>query len=253
MTSYTFIDAVKAELIKSKRTYNLTMMCLLPLLCTGIISWYFVNYQKVAGTQAWNMYITRITMMYYLMYPLIIALTAYSISNIEHKNNMFKQFYTFPMSRFTLYMSKVVVLTFWITCSLILAFVFAWLGGMLVSVLSDDLDFGAFMQFEVYVALLLRYFITLMALASIHFLISIYWNNLILSLGSAIFLSIVGTFMAMAGSGAAFPYSNLMRSNLYFTLKQGVPVLDEATLWCMGYTILFFALGYFMMGRKQIK
>lgn len=249
----TLVDTVKAELIKTKRTYNLLIMCVLPALCTMAVSWYFIKYQAVQGAEAWNMFITRVATMFYLMYPLMIAVIAYSISQIEYKNNTFKQFYTFPVSRFMLYVSKVIVLALWITASLLTAFVLVWLGGHFVSLFSEKLAFGSFVSANLLAVLLVRYFFTLMALASIHFLISIYWNKLILSLGSAIFLSIIGSFVAFSESGAAFPYSNLLRSNLLFTMKQSTVVFDAATLWCAGYTLLFFALGYLLMGRKQIK
>ncbi len=118
-----FIDVLRAEIVKTKRTWNFSLFLLLPIVITTIVFSYYIKElieQDGHGSiNIWIHYSRIFLQFYYLFYPILAASIAFSLSNIEHRNNGFKQIFTFPIKKFYIYFSKVVLLLFWTFCSLL--------------------------------------------------------------------------------------------------------------------------------------
>ena len=251
-----FIDILKAEIYKTKHTWNFTIMLLLPVVITTIMLSYNVkelmNVEvKVAEINPWGNYIKVFLQFYGILYPLLVAIIAFSLSNIEHKNHGFKQLFTFPTSKFNLYFSKVLILLLWIVSSLILAYSLLIISGNILGYMYPQLGFQNFDMNIVVLVYFVKCLITLVSIVAIHFFLSIYWDNFIVSVGSASFLVIFGMIVNNWEYSYIIPYSNHLKA---FTAvaKNSKDVFTIEIFWSIGYSILFFIGGYLIMIRKSI-
>lgn len=252
-----FIDILKAEILKTKRTRNFTIVLLFPIVITLLIFGYYVKEligqgSSGGGGNPWMNYSRVFFQFYTFFYPLLAALIAFSLSNIEHKNLGFKQIFTFPASKFSIYFSKVIILLFWIFCSLLLAYSLLMLSGNLLSTFFPEVGFQDYDLSQTIQAFFTRIFFSLVAIISIHFFLSIYWGNFIISVGSACFLVVFGLVVGNWKYSYTIPYCNLLKAFQDFN-KGSTVVFSQEIIWSIIYSIVFFALGYLMIIKKSIK
>lgn len=250
-----FVDILNAEIAKTKRTWNFTLALLLPAVITLLIFGYFARGLVKAGGSciySWVNYSRWFLQLYDFLYPLLAAILAFSLSNIEHRNHGFKLIFTLPADKFSIYFSKVLILIFWMFCSLLLAYSLLMLSGNALSWLFPNADFQDFQINHVIMVYFLRAFLTLICIIAIHFFLSIYWDNFIISVGSACFLVIFGMIIDNWKYSYLIPYSNMVKATNHFFMN-GTEVFGREILWSIGGAMLFFTGGFFMMKRKSIK
>lgn len=251
-----FTYVLSAEILKTKRTWNLALVLLLPSIISIIVFGYYLKQimgqELTGGNNAWISYSRIFFQFYSFLYPLLVAIVAFSLSNIEHKNNGFKQLFTFPVHKSYIYFSKVIILTFWILSSLLLAYSLMMLSGNILSVLFPQIGFQNYDVNSVIITFFIRIFITLISLVSIHFFMSIYWDNFIISVGSATFLVIFGMLIYKWKYSFLIPYCNIQNAFMHF-FRNGTQVFSEDILWSIAYSIVFFMGGYLIMIKKSIK
>ncbi len=251
-----FVDVLSAEIIKTKRTWNFSLVLLFPVIVTTIVFGYYIKNllgeESGVGSNSWIMYSRVFFQFYYLLYPLLAATIAFSLSNIEHRNNGFKQIFTFPTNKFSIYFSKVFILLFWMFCSLLLAYSLLVLSGNGLSYLFPQAGFQDYNINHSIITFFLRIFLTLISIISIHFFLSIYWDNFIISVGSACFLVIFGLVVNKWEYSYLIPYCNLQKAFIHF-FQSGTEIFSKEILWSIGYSIIFFTGGYLIMIKKSIK
>jgi hypothetical protein len=97
-------DVLAAEIIKTKRTWNFPLVLLFPVIVTIIVFVYYtknlLGYETTGNNYTWIIYSQTFFQFYFIIYPLLAALIAFSLSNIEHRNNGLKQIFTFPTFKF---------------------------------------------------------------------------------------------------------------------------------------------------------
>lgn len=250
-----FVDVLNAEIAKTKRTWNFSLSVLFPVIVTAIIGGYFVKELLKAngvGSNMWFSYSRWFTQFYYFLYPLLAASISFSLSSIEHRNNGFKQIFTFPTSKFSIYFGKVTLLVFWMFCSVLLAYSLLVLSGNALSWLFPQAGFQDYNISRIILVFFLRTFLTLISIISIHFFLSIYWDNFIISVGSACFFVVFGMIINNWEYSYLIPYCNLPKASAHFFLGD-TEVFSKDILWSLGYSILFFWGGYFIMVKKSVK
>lgn len=251
-----FVDILSAEIIKTKRTWNFSLFLLFPIVVTAIVfGYYFKNLLEQGnggGINIWMNYSRSFSQFYYLFYPILAALVSFSVSNIEHRNNGFKQIFTFPINKFYIYFSKLVLLLFWTFCSVLLAYSLLIISGNLLSYLFPEAGFQNYDINNIIVSFFLRIFITLISIIAIHFFLSIYWDNFIISVGSASFMVIFGLIVYRWEYSYLIPYCNLIKGAIHFA-KGGTEIFSKEILWSIVYSIIFFLGGYLIMIKKSIK
>ncbi len=251
-----FVDVLNAEILKTKRTWNFSLLLLFPVVVTIIVFGYYIKNllgeEQVEGSNIWMHYSRIFFQFYYLLYPLLAALISFSLSNIEHKNNGFKQVFTFPANKFLFYLSKVFILLFWSFSSLLLAYSLLVLSGNGLSYLFPQAGFQDYSINPMIITFFIRIFLTLISIISIHFFLSMYWNNFIVSVGSACFLVIFGFIVNRWEYSYLIPYSNLQKALIHF-FKGGTEIFSKEILWSIVYSIVFFFGGYFIMVKKSIR
>jgi|GEM_PF-3529635 len=251
-----FIDVLSAEILKTKRTWNFSLVLMFPIIVTSIIFGYYVKNllggDNIGQSNLWMTYCREFFQFYYLLYPLLAALIAFSLSNIEHRNNGFKQVFTFPVNRYSIYFGKICILLFWMLCSLLLAYSLLIISGNGLGYLFPQAGFQNYDINNIIITFFLRIFITLASIISIHYFLSIYWDNFIISVGSACFLVIFGLVVSRWEYSYLIPYCNLVKAFTHF-FQSGTEVFSKEILWSIGYSVVFFFSGYLIMIKKSIK
>ena len=251
-----FANIFSAELYKTRRTGNLLLALLIPLACTLLMFGYFIfrgatNPVLKEGADVWDTYSQMILALFVLMYPLFASVLAFSISNVEHKNRGLKQIFTLPAQKFNLYFSKVLIQLLWMLFSLLFALGLLYGTGALLDVFFPVLQIEQAGSFGLIGSFLLKTYVTLAAIVAIHFFVSIYWNNFVVSVGSACFLVVIGLAMANWEYGFILPYTHIVAG--MSDLEAGdTSIFTTEVFWSLGYAVVFFAVGYWMMLKKSI-
>lgn len=251
-----FTNIFSAELYKTRRTGNLLLAMLIPFACTMMMFGYFTfrgtsNPALTEGADAWRTYSQMILALFVLMYPLFASVLAFSISNVEHKNRGLKQIFTLPAQKSSLYFSKVLIQLLWMFMSLAFALGLLYGTGALLDVFFPALEMQLNGSFAEIGSFLLKTYLTLTAIVAIHFFVSIYWNNFVISVGSACFFVVVGLIMGSWEYSYILPYSHIVTHMSALELREST-VFTTEVFWSLGYALVFFAVGFWMMLRKSI-
>ena len=186
-----------SELQKTKNTWGLTLSLLGPLGVTIImlIAWIDNGPDATNTVSPWIDYVRFTYNFYFFLYPLFAALVAFMLSNVEHKNRGFKQLFTLPAAKSHFYFSKVMILMFWIACSLLFALGLLLVSGKLLSLIYPNYGFQEYQPTMAMLIFPLRMYISLLSIIAIHFFMSLYWDNFMVAVGSAVFLLILGMIL----------------------------------------------------------
>jgi hypothetical protein len=249
-----FDKVLKAEFQKTKNSWGLTLSLLGPFAVVLIMTIAFIDRAGNASNDVnpWINYSKLIFQFFFFLYPLFAALVAFLLSNIEHKNRGFKQIFTLPAPKFYFYSSKVFILLFWIFCSLAFAGIALYLGGQFLGLVVPAYGFQEYASLTAGYVFLVRMYISLLSIIAIHFFMSLYWDNFIVSVGSAVFLLVLG--MIMYGNwkyAYLFPYTYTIQHFMKF--NQGETQIWTRESWIsLIYAITFFSAGYFLISKKNI-
>lgn len=251
-----FTKILAADFYKTRRTGNLLLAFSVTGLSTLFVFAYFAykgatNPVLNEGADAWMAYVKMILALYVLLLPLFAAVLSFSMSNVEHKNRGLKQIFTLPAPKSSLYFSKITLLLGWVLFTLVLALFLLYSSGGVIGALFPELGMDQTGSFALIAAFLFKAFASLSAVVAIHFFISIYWNNLVVSIGSACFFVVIGLGLASWEYAFAFPYAAIPQA--MNSLEVGVTdLMSREVIWSLGYALVFFGVGYRMMLRKSI-
>lgn len=253
-TPISFTQVLKAEFQKTKNSWGLTLSLLGPLAVLLIMTIGFISQADTATneTNPWIDFAKFTFQFFFFLYPLFAALVAFLLSNIEHKNRGFKQIFTLPAPKFYFYGSKVLILLFWILSSLVFAGILLYFCGQLLGWIVPAYGFHEYSIVPATYVFLVRLYITLISIIAIHFFLSLYWDNFIVAVGSAVFLLITGLIMYGNWKYAyLFPYSFPIQH--WMEYNQGNTQVWNRESWIsLIYTITFFSAGYLLISRKNI-
>ena len=249
-----FGKVLLSEIQKTKNTWGLTLSLLGPLGVTIIMFLAYVNNAENASNAVnpWLNYGRYTYNFYFLLYPLFAALVAFLLSNVEHKNRGFKHLFTLPSSKANFYISKMLILLFWIGCSLIFATGILLLSGNLLGLIFPAYGFQEYQITNALLIFPIRMYISLLSIMAIHFFMSLYWDNFIISVGSSVFLLVLGLVVFGTWKYAyLFPYSFPLQH--WMEAGQGhTKIITRETWVSLTYALLFFSGGYLLMARKDI-
>lgn len=186
--------------------------------------------------------------------PMACILSTSLITQIEYRNNAWKQVRTLPLSSLTLYLGKLTVIL-----ALIVEFFALFVGAIYLSavipcVLNNvpyphaALPVGAFLGETV------RYLIACLPIVAAEYLLSLQFENFLVPLGVG-FMTWVGALAALSCRyGYLIPYSYSMMIYLQTNPKSRVPVSQMPLTWlAIPYAIGFAAVGYWLFVRKAAK
>ncbi len=247
------------EVFKLKRTSVCWIVFLFPILVTALFVLVYVHkagkltVEDTSGMTLWFLYAQNFFQFFVFFFPMLAALTAFSLVNVEDKNNGWKLMYTQPVNKHYFYFSKVILLYLMLLISIGLGYVLLLVSGWSLSQMYPQLNFSDIGEAAKFLAsIFFKHFTAIASIATIHFLLALCWNNFVLCVGSACFLTILGMITMKWKYAYLFPYTNssfifndLANSDItWFPKYVWIDVL-----WVVGVIIA----GYFVVKYKQTK
>lgn len=257
MQTPTFFDVLYGEALKTKGTWGLTLSLLGPMGVTALIVLYSIKesqHLEASTSNLWFQLGRYHFNFFFLLYPLFTALIAFLISNVEHRAKGFKQLFVLPAPKFYFYFSKWLLLMGWLAASLLLATGLVYGSGYFLELLFPSSPFDQFAPDNALWLFMRNLGIALLAVLAIHYFLSIYFDNFIISIGAACFLLITGMVGTSWEYGHWIPYTYFSRLFIeYVSSGEGI-MFGTREMWIsLGYVLLFFAGGYWLFARKEVK
>ena len=144
------------------------------------------------------------------------------------------------------------ILFSWVLSSLITAFIMMVLTGKVLAVLFPHTGYTLEVPYELFGMVIIKLGLVLLSIIAIHFVLSIYWDNFIISVGSASFLVVTGMVIVNWKYSFMVPYSYPLKTYISY-MGQNITLFDREVWIGLAYAVGFFILGYVLMARKQIK
>ena len=249
------LSVLHAELIKTRQSRGWLGSVLAPLGVVLLGTLYFLFYPPGADKTRADLVSTAMqgtVQITALLWPLAIAVAAYLLADLEHRDRGLKFVFTWPASRAAIYACKALILSCWVAVSLFVCWagtiVNAWLFSTIYR-LEGAWPAEATVAFNQF---FLRLAIVLIAVAALHYMTSLVWSHFAATMAAAAFLTVFGAVIAFRWEHADWmPYTYPSRLMAEFIQRQEV-VGPE--LWrSAAYGVLFFGLGYVAMRRRSVR
>jgi len=244
----------RADLLKFKNSKVLLIAIGAPLfLVLLFFTILLFKADKIIGTgdNGWMWMLKELTQMgLALFFPLFIILITSMISRIEFDANAWKQIYTLPINRGSIYASKVLMTITIVAVSLISFGLFYLLfASILMAVYPAMFVFSASI-FGYLADVLLMSGITSLAWVGIQFWASYRWKNMVLPIALGIVGFIAGFILFRWEHAAYVPFTYLL--NTMDALKgESFSLLNKISYLSVGYSALFILIGYVELKLKK--
>lgn len=180
--------------------------------------------------------------------PLGVMLATSLVTQLEYRNNTWKQALTTPQSITTLYFSKLIIIIVMLLQFFLLYNIGLYLAGALPAFFKSIPYPQAAFPFGKYLTGSAWFFVDSLPIIGLQYLVSVQFRNFLLPLGVGIALYVASMVAVQWEYGYTIPYSY---STLEF-IKTRRPRPD-IHLWAIGYFIFFIATSYILFLTKKDK
>lgn len=253
--------SLRSEFYKSRKTLAFWAAILLPLVICGLIaSGTFFQAEKILQRNyppnvLWLNYAgAALGIMGSLILPFYVIFMAFSVNNIEHKNDTWKTLFAQPLNKFSIYAAKYLFAVLLIFICLVLFLLLTYGSGLLLHALEPRLKFDAYSPWTLLSRLYLKLFLASLGILSLQFFISLVWADFLKPMGFGFIGLISGLITASKGWEYAYtiPYAHPVMA---LSLKKPGPVaiFTQEIYSSLTYAVVFFVIGYFIVAKKSIK
>lgn len=261
-----FISLV-SEFYKSRKTLAFWAAILLPVLICFLVSFgFYTNAEKViqlspSGLMVWVRYAgATLNVMGVLVLPFYVMFMAFSVNNIEHKNDTWKTLFTLPLNKFSIYAAKYLFSVLLIFICLLLFAGLTFGLGHLLQALIPKYTFNQYNPLNFLINSYSKLFLSSLGILSIQFIMSLIWGDFLKPIG----IGFVGTIMGIVTATLNWQYAYLIPYSLpslalkLTKVQKGKDPLDfeifTKDVWTsLAYALVLFIVGYFIVTRKSIK
>jgi hypothetical protein len=255
-----FIHSFQSEWLKKRGTLAFWLVIVgsffIPLIFLTRNMVYSVDFQaETKVLQFWDIIISRSwQFMAILLLPMGVSLATSLITQLEFRNNTWKQLNTTPQSLTVIFWSKFAVIIV-----MLLQFFLLFHIGIYLSALIPAIIYGAseFYQRAVPFSSVLKtaalYFIDCLPIVAIQYLVSLQFKNFLVPLSLGIGLLLASLIAVQWKYGYTIPYTYCMYN--FFSLRQPkmAPAGVNFHYWAVGYFIGATLSGYFLYLNKKEK
>ncbi len=256
-----------SEFYKSRKTLAFWAAIILPVLICGLIALgYYFNAEKVLkynypGMVLWGQYSgASLGVMGMLILPFYVMFMAFSVNNIEHKNDTWKTLFAQPLNKLSIYAAKylyAVVLLF--ICLLLFAFL-TFTSGYILQMLVPKYTFNDYNPFLVLSKYYTKLFLASLGILSVQFVFSLIWSDFLKPMGIGFVGIIGGIITANVGWAYAYliPYSAptlaLRITKVSKNAKpEDFPIFTQEIWVSLAFAAAMFVIGYFILLKRNIK
>jgi hypothetical protein len=257
--------SIYSEFYKSRKTLAFWASILLPLIICGLITFgFYSSSEKILNLHQppmilWLRYISAaLNVMGILILPFYVIFMAFSVNNIEHKNDTWKSLFAQPLHKFSIYAAKYIYAVILIFLSLFLFGSLTFAFGHLLHLLVPDYSFNQYNPSLILVKFYTKLFLSSLGILSIQFLLSLLWGDFLKPMGIGFIGTIMGIITANVGWKYAYliPYSHptlVLHSSKSATDLSAFPIFTQEITTSLIYAAVLFVLGYFIVIKKSIK
>ncbi|WP_316737763.1 ABC transporter permease [Pedobacter aquatilis] len=256
-----------SEFYKSRKTLAFWAAILLPVIICSLVSFgFYSNADKVLayklnGIMLWARYSSAtLNVMGFLIMPFYVIFMAFSVNNIEHKNDTWKTLFAQPLNKFSIYAAKYLYAVLLIFICLLL---FAGLTqgfGYILQALVPKYSFNQYNPTTFLFNSYAKLFLSSLGILSLQFILSLIWADFLKPMG----VGFVGTIMGIVTASLNWTYAYLIPYSLpalalqITKVKKGgdplaFEVFSREIYTSLIYAAIFFILGYFVVSKKSIK
>lgn len=256
-----------SEFYKSRKTLAFWAAILLPVIICSLVTFgFYSNSEKITkmnypGMLLWVQYIgATLNVMGMLIMPFYVIFMAFSVNNIEHKNDTWKTLFAQPLNKFSIYAAKYLYAVMLIFLCLFLFAVLTFGFGHLLQTLIPKYTFNQYNPSTFLISSYSKLFLSSLGILSFQFILSLIWADFLKPMG----IGFVGTIMGIVTAALKWQYAYLIPYSLpalalqITKVKKGGDPLDfeifTREIWTsLIYAAILFAIGYFIVAKKSIK
>ncbi|UKT63858.1 ABC transporter permease [Pedobacter mucosus] len=256
-----------SEFYKSRKTLAFWAAILLPLIICGLITFgFYSSAEKILNLHypaiaLWGQYSgAALGVMGMLIMPFYVIFMAFSVNNIEHKNDTWKTLFAQPLNKFSIYTAKYLFAVFLIFVCLFLFASLTFIFGHLLQILVPQFNFDQYNPSSILINSYAKLFFSSLGILSLQFILSLVWGDFLKPMGIGFIGTIMGIITASVGWKYAYliPYSLPTLAMKITKVKKGGNPLDfqifTQEIWTsLAYALVLFVIGYFIVIRKSIK
>ncbi|WP_316798918.1 ABC transporter permease [Pedobacter frigidisoli] len=257
-----------SEFYKSKKTLAFWAAILLPVIVCGLISFgFYSGAEKVLAQHyppllLWLRYIgAALGVMGVLILPFYVIFMAFSVNNIEHKNDTWKTLFAQPLNKFSIYTAKYLYGVILIFICLLLFGGLTLAFGHLLQVFVPKYSFNQYDPSLLLSKFYFKLFLSSLGILSIQFVLSLIWGDFLKPMGIGFIGTIMGIITGNVGWKYAYliPYSHpsLVLNSSTAAKKLSNPadfeIFTQEIYTSLVYAVVLFVLGYFIVTRKSVK
>ena len=203
------------------------------------------NYWKTHWQNSWES-------MAIMLLPLGVILASSLITQLEFKNNTWKQAHTTPQYFTTIFFAKLAVIMVMMLQFFILFNIGIYLSGIIPPLLLNGVEFPkGDIPFSFFLQQNACYFLDCLPIIGLQYLISLLFKNFLVPVGAGLIFWI-GSIAALKWKFAYLvPYTY---TSLYFLRTDGrLKITANFHAWAAGYFLLFIMAGYILYAWKKEK
>ena len=184
--------------------------------------------------------------------PIGIILAGSLITQLEYKNNTWKQLHTTPQKLTTIFFAKLSVIVLMMVQFLVLFAVGIYLAGVIPGLLIKGASYPtASIPYQFFAKETGKYFIDCLPIISLQYLISLQFKNFLVPVGGGIALWILSIAALSWKYSYLIPYTYCSLNYLKSDSKFSSPV--NIHVWAVGYFLLFSVMSYILYITKKEK
>ena len=262
-----FYISFVSEFYKSRKTLAFWAAIVLPLIICGLIAFgYYSNSDKVLkynypGMMLWFQYSSAaLGVMGMLILPFYVMFMAFSVNNIEHKNDTWKTLFSQPLNKFSIYAAKYLYAVSLLFICLLLFALLTYSTGYLLQTLVPKYTFNDYNPAIILSKLYSKLFLASLGILSLQFILSLVWSDFLKPMGIGFVGTIMGIITANVGWKHAYliPYSDpALALRLTKASKnanpEDLPIFTQEVWVSIAYGVILFAAGYFILAKRNIK
>lgn len=257
----TFIHSFQSEWLKKKGTPAFWLVFVgaffIPLIFTCRGLFYPKDFlAEAASPMFWTMMLKRAwQFMAIFLLPMGVILSTSLITQLEFRNNTWKQLHTTPQSYTTVFFSKLGVIIVMLLQFFLLFNIGIYLSGLIPALVHGSADF--YKQDVPFLTMLedtAFYFLDCLPIVAIQYLVSLQFKNFLVPFSLGIGLLLAALIGLQWKYGYTIPYTYTQ----YYLFSGGKPGSPQAPqvnfhLWALCYFLGFTLLGYLLYINKKEK
>jgi len=246
-----FINCFAGEWIKKRRSFASWLVIIGGFFIPFVNMFIYLFYpQQITGMHEsghfWNMiFDSSWKSMAFMLLPMGIVLAVSLITQLEFKNNTWKQLHTAPVSFANIYFSKLLVILTMMLQLFILFNIGIYLSAVIPSFFNSKIPFPAYAMDAGYIlSENAKYFIVCLPMVAMQYIISLQFKNFLIPIGVGLVL-VVGGLMALSWE-YNFTIPTTYTGLHYLQAKSNTVPPHNLLLWSVGYFLFFSLTGFWL-------